>query len=275
MSHQRNLFQSATVTFCFAHWIVGMLYVFYFACFVHAVREVLRPGVLWFMRNFNDPDFNPILEMVRLPLVHHLHRFISSCVFLGSIVFTMVWLPLRVLKLAPTGLPTVIPYQTGLARDSQFDFSVELVLFQFILPALLEGRVKTWIRPAILAWCRTAAWLLDLRSYLLADVPLPREYDLPYIRPSYFAARIVALCALIVLSLFVVSLIFLTVPVCLGRMVFSLGLHYLFDLDEPYQMHDLFTAALGLYLSYVVLLFLSILPRYFRPQLIRQVSSIF
>ena len=32
-----------------------MVYVFYFASFVILLREVLRPGVLWFLRNLNDP----------------------------------------------------------------------------------------------------------------------------------------------------------------------------------------------------------------------------
>lgn len=44
----------------FIHWLIGMVYVFYFASFVILLREVLRPGVLWFLRNLNDPDFNPI-----------------------------------------------------------------------------------------------------------------------------------------------------------------------------------------------------------------------
>jgi len=32
--------------------------VFYFASFVILLREVLRPGVLWFLRNLNDPGKN-------------------------------------------------------------------------------------------------------------------------------------------------------------------------------------------------------------------------
>lgn len=37
-----------------------MVYVYYFASFIVLLREVLRPGVLWFLRNLNDPDFSPI-----------------------------------------------------------------------------------------------------------------------------------------------------------------------------------------------------------------------
>lgn len=36
---------------------------FYSSSFVLILREVLRPGVLWFLRNLNDPDFNPIQEV--------------------------------------------------------------------------------------------------------------------------------------------------------------------------------------------------------------------
>ena len=70
----------------FLHWMVGMVYIFYFASFVVLVREVLhapatglpfpaarvffsqiiRPGVLWFLRNLNDPDFHPVQEVSRL-----------------------------------------------------------------------------------------------------------------------------------------------------------------------------------------------------------------
>lgn len=31
----------------FIHWLIGMVYIFYFASFVILLREILRPGVLW------------------------------------------------------------------------------------------------------------------------------------------------------------------------------------------------------------------------------------
>lgn len=56
-------FHVAPGTSMFIHWLVGMVYVFYFASFILLLREVLRPGVLWFLRNLNDPEFNPIQEV--------------------------------------------------------------------------------------------------------------------------------------------------------------------------------------------------------------------
>lgn len=57
--------------------------------------QVLRPGVLWFLRNLNDPDFNPVQEMIHLPIYRHLRRFILSVVklhfqFLCSVNFLIV-----------------------------------------------------------------------------------------------------------------------------------------------------------------------------------------
>lgn len=47
----------------FVHWLVGMIDVFYSASFVLVLRELLRPGVLWFVRDLNDPEFQPIQEV--------------------------------------------------------------------------------------------------------------------------------------------------------------------------------------------------------------------
>lgn len=50
-------------TVLFLHWLAGMIFIFYFASFVVLLREVLRPGVLWFLRNLNDPNFHPIQDV--------------------------------------------------------------------------------------------------------------------------------------------------------------------------------------------------------------------
>lgn len=51
-------------TVMFLHWLAGMIFIFYLASFVMLLREVLRPGVLWFLRNLNDQNFHPINEVI-------------------------------------------------------------------------------------------------------------------------------------------------------------------------------------------------------------------
>lgn len=42
------------------------------------------------------------------------------------------------------------------------------------MPALLEhGQLRKWIKGSILLWCKCAAWLLGIHSYLLGDEPQP------------------------------------------------------------------------------------------------------
>lgn len=106
LKDRQQSFASAPGTTMFLHWLVGMVYVFYLASFILLLREVgqglqpgplllgspahqqvsslrsqvLRPGVLWFLRNLNDPDFNPVQEMIHLGVYRHLRRFILSVV---------------------------------------------------------------------------------------------------------------------------------------------------------------------------------------------------
>ena len=74
--------------------------------------QVLRPGVLWFLRNLNDPDFNPIQEMIHLPIYRHARRFLLSIVVFGSVVLLMVWLPITIIKQL---LPSFLPYHMHLS----------------------------------------------------------------------------------------------------------------------------------------------------------------
>uniref|UniRef100_A0A8C7EH15 RING-type E3 ubiquitin transferase n=1 Tax=Nothoprocta perdicaria TaxID=30464 RepID=A0A8C7EH15_NOTPE len=161
-------FQSAPGTTMFLHWLVGMVYVFYFASFILLLREVLRPGVLWFLRNLNDPDFNPVQEMIHLPIYRHLRRFILSVIVFGSIVLLMLWLPIRIIKYL---LPSFLPYNVMLYSDAPVsELSLELLLLQVVLPALLEqGHTRQWLKGLVRAWTVTAGYLLDLHSYLLGD----------------------------------------------------------------------------------------------------------
>lgn len=60
LKDRKTSFKAAPGTSLFIHWMFGMIYVYYFASFIVLLREVLRPGVLWFLRNFNDADFSPV-----------------------------------------------------------------------------------------------------------------------------------------------------------------------------------------------------------------------
>ncbi|KAJ8679013.1 hypothetical protein QAD02_014800 [Eretmocerus hayati] len=240
-------FRLAPGTSMFIHWLVGMIYVYYFASFILLLREVLRPGVLWFLRNLNDPDFSPLQEMIHLPILRHARRLVASAVIFGTAILLMLWLPIKILR---SVWPGFLPYTVTVQTETQIsELSLELLLLQVILPALLEqSHTRTWLKALIRGWCRVVAWMLDLQSYLLRDqadepgpavVEEPQHPDLgaahqallqregpftfqPYVRPKWFAARLLGLLVCVCISLVLGSLVAMTLPVWIGRRVMAL-----------------------------------------------------
>lgn len=283
LKDREQSFDSAPGTTLFLHWLVGMVYVFYFASFILLLREVLRPGVLWFLRNLNDPDFNPVQEMIHLPIYRHLRRFILSVVVFGSIVLLMLWLPIRIIKLL---FPTFLPYNVMLYSDAPVsELSLELLLLQVVLPALLEqGHTRQWLKRLVHAWTFTVGYVLDLHSYLLGDFeeeedqpnnnnnnPPGRHNNnnripglgeglhaahqailqqggpvgfQPYHRPMNFPVKIILLVIFMCVTLLMASLICLTLPVCAGRWLMSFWM-------GGAVVHELYTAASGLYVCWL------------------------
>ena len=43
----------------------------YVSLFVSVLREFLRPEVLWFLRNPDDPDYHPFRELVEESILTH------------------------------------------------------------------------------------------------------------------------------------------------------------------------------------------------------------
>ncbi|XP_074644624.1 E3 ubiquitin-protein ligase MARCHF6-like isoform X2 [Tubulanus polymorphus] len=304
LKDREKSFKLAPGTSMFIHWLVGMIYVFYFASFILLLREVIRPGVLWFLRNLNDPDFHPIQEMIHQPVLRHVRRFVASIVIFGSAVLVMLWMPVKFLKKV---CPSFLPYNVVLSSDAPVsELSLELLLLQVVLPALLEqGHTRIWIKGLVKGWVIAMSWLLDMRSYLLGDVPINEDDDnvirygnlpphqpnqaqpaaadpndgpidnqgdvappfigfglgaahqamlqgggptgfQPYKRSSCFYLRVMVLFLIMCSSLFVFSLILLTVPVFLGRKVMSLRM-------GEAKMHELYTAACGLYICWMTM----------------------
>ncbi|KAH0945690.1 hypothetical protein HN011_005237 [Eciton burchellii] len=244
---RESSFRLAPGTSMFIHWLVGMVYIYYFASFILLLREVLRPGVLWFLRNLNDPDFSPIQEMIHLPILRHVRRLVASAIIFGTAILLMLWLPVKILRWA---WPGFLPYTVTVQSEAQVsELSLELLLLQVILPALLEqSHTRTWLKALVRAWCRVVAWILDLQSYLLRDqaddpgpavIEEPQHPDLgaahqallqregptgfqPYVRPRWFPARLVGLLFCVCVSLVIASLVAMTLPVWLGRRVMAL-----------------------------------------------------
>ncbi|XP_067934672.1 E3 ubiquitin-protein ligase MARCHF6-like [Watersipora subatra] len=289
LSLRMESFKEAPGTIMFAHWLIGMVYVFYFASFILLLREVLRPGVLFFLRNVNDPEFNPIHEMVHINVYRHTRRFVLSLLIFGFTVMLMLWLPIRFIRVVFTGF---LPYHMALSNDAPVsELTLELLLLQVVLPSLLDqGHTRTWLKNLVVYWSNAVAWLLDLKSYLLGTEDLSgkpaerivRDPNEPvrwgnanlgaaaepvvavgeahqallnvqgpsgfqaYCRPEYFHLRVITLVILTCFSLFLASVISLILPVLIGRKLMNVWM-------PETKVHELYTAACGLYVCWLIL----------------------
>lgn len=287
LKDRKASFKAAPGTSLFIHWMFGMVYVYYFASFIVLLREVLRPGVLWFLRNLNDPDFSPIQEMIHLSILRHARRLIASAIIFGSTVLLMLWAPIQILK---SGWPTFLPYT--LSGDSEVnELSLQLLLLQIILPGFFEqSHTRIWLKGLVRIWCNVVARILGIKSYLLGTEPRPNDDEVPprqqpdlgaglaaahqaimqrdvpvgfqpYDRPPFFAVRLVGLLVLMCISLVIGSLTTLTVPVWIGRhgmALWSMGSQITpppnavaTGTETPPRPHELYTAAMGTYLCWI------------------------
>lgn len=271
-----NYLYTAPGTTTFLHWLVGMVFVFYFASFVLLLRQVMRPGVLWFLKNLNDPDFHPIQEMITYSVMKHVRRFAISCVVFGVSILLIVWAPLTCIGFL---LPGVIPYSVEMSTESILgEISLELLLLQVVLPQLLEqSNSRQWFKNSLRVWAIGVARLLGIRSYLLGDVPNQGEESSdgklvnigvpgysnnieglgmgaaqtgpnaelfvpfqPYYRPNQFKRRVATLVGVTCISMFLLFVFIFSVPVSLGRWILQLFM-------PSGQLHELYTFACGLY----------------------------
>ena len=63
--------------------------------FSQTLCQELDPGVLWFLRNPNDPAFQPVREMVELSVMQHVRRIALSAIMYGCLILFFVYLPVR------------------------------------------------------------------------------------------------------------------------------------------------------------------------------------
>uniref|UniRef100_A0A915AAP3 RING-type E3 ubiquitin transferase n=1 Tax=Parascaris univalens TaxID=6257 RepID=A0A915AAP3_PARUN len=296
LSRRLASFSASPTSSLFLHWLIGMVYVFYSASFVLVLREVLRPGVLWFLRNLNDPEFNPIQEMIELPVVRHVRRLVASTSLFFTTILLVVYLPLTFIS---RYVPSVLPFNLSLAAETPLnELSLELLILQVVLPALLEQtHARTLLKTIVRVWCALFGRLLNLEHYLLPEeeprqeahniVPVvepaqaqglaaqhqalllvrePQGFQ-AYRKPSYFAFRIVALLVALSCTSMLSSIVLCVVPVSIGRFL-------IYHISGHRNVHELYTVATGLYTCWL-LLKLALIVYEYAPRGSRYVLSAF
>uniref|UniRef100_A0A7N0SZX6 RING-type E3 ubiquitin transferase n=1 Tax=Kalanchoe fedtschenkoi TaxID=63787 RepID=A0A7N0SZX6_KALFE len=151
------------------HWVVGIVYMLQISIFVSLLRGVLRSGVLYFLRDPADPNYNPFRDLIDDPVHKHARRVLLSVAVYGSLIVMLVFLPV---KLAMRMAPFVFPLDITVS-DPFTEIPADMLLFQICIPfAIQHFRLRATIKSLLRYWFTAVGWALGLTEFLL-----PRPED--------------------------------------------------------------------------------------------------
>ncbi|EME45108.1 hypothetical protein DOTSEDRAFT_43512 [Dothistroma septosporum NZE10] len=134
--------------FCFVHWFVGTCYMFHFALFVGMCRKILRKGVLWFIRDPDDPTFHPVRDVLERNITTQLRKIAFSALVYGALVILclggVIWSIGRFFK-------GIFPIH-WLSTEPILEFPLDLFLYMFVTPLLIRQLEVSKVVSAMYSW---------------------------------------------------------------------------------------------------------------------------
>lgn len=127
-----NLFTTAPFTALFIHWFLGTCYMFHFALFVSMCRKVMRKGVLYFIRDPDDPTFHPVRDVLERPVATQLGKIAFSGFVYGSLLLVCLG---GVVKGLSHG--NILPLRWG-SQDPVIIIPGDIIFYNFMLPVILR-----------------------------------------------------------------------------------------------------------------------------------------
>ncbi|QSL65812.1 hypothetical protein MERGE_000090 [Pneumocystis wakefieldiae] len=147
----------------FLHWFIGTAYMFQFALFVKMCRDIVRPGVLFFIHDPNDAQFHPIKEILERPIKVQLRKIFTSGIIYSCLIcscFSSVIYSVRYF------LPDLFPLRLSLNKFL-FDIPFDILALHILIPLTLKI-----IKPAVITkvlwlwWLKTISAKLRLTSFM-------------------------------------------------------------------------------------------------------------
>ncbi|CAG8156846.1 unnamed protein product [Penicillium olsonii] len=163
---------SSPLTSLFVHWFVGTCYMFHFALFVSMCRKILRSGVLYFIRDPDDPTFHPIRDVLERSITTQLRKIGFSALVYGALVIVclggVVW------GLHFT-LDNVLPIHWS-ASAPMLEFPVDLLFYNFVLPVVIQSfKPSDGLHELYDWWFHKCAHFLRLSNFFFPERHIEEE----------------------------------------------------------------------------------------------------
>ncbi|PJF18602.1 hypothetical protein PSACC_01587 [Paramicrosporidium saccamoebae] len=142
------------------HWSVGTIFLIQVSVMIKWYRSVFRPGLLYFIRNSDDPDNLPLKEVVERSVHDQLLRFVNSLILFGIVIVCHIYgFSVMCQLFVPNLIPLNISFRNYTA-EVPYDLFGNLfakVLVDFLNPGTI-GKLSR-------AFMRSVLKLLRLSSY--------------------------------------------------------------------------------------------------------------
>ncbi|KAF9400174.1 hypothetical protein BGX21_004856 [Mortierella sp. AD011] len=145
------------------HWLVGTAIMFNIAGFVSLCRSVVRPGVMWFVRDPNDEAFHPVREILERPVLVQFRRFGIGMLMYFTLIIFGISLTTHCINLCLRG---VFPLRWPVDEPIS-DLPIDLLLFHLVVPLTVN-----WLNPLnrfralFVSWWRLLARIMRLSSFM-------------------------------------------------------------------------------------------------------------
>lgn len=148
------------------HWMMGIIYMVHISLFISLLREVVKPQLLWFLRNPDDPEFHPFRELVEKPLSRHARRMCISVIIYVPLILALVYVPGQLcLRL----LPNVFPFRSEDFSHILIDVPFGNLLIGPLIRLLYFGRPGISLHKIVATWIRWVSTGLRIEHLVVKD----------------------------------------------------------------------------------------------------------
>jgi E3 ubiquitin-protein ligase MARCH6 len=150
----------------FVHWFIGTCYMFHFALFVSMCRKIMRRGVLYFIRDPDDPQFHPVRDVLERSVTTQLRKIAFSALVYGALVIICLGGVVWSLNQLTTG---VLPIH-WVSHAPSLELPLDLLFYNFLTPVIIKLYKPSEILSNISAWWfKLCARVLRLSNFLFGE----------------------------------------------------------------------------------------------------------
>lgn len=174
VASRARVFGYAPLAMIFLHWASGTAFFFLFSVFMTHCRRASRRGLLWFIRDPNEANPQPVREMISRSVKDQIYRLSISALVYALIVFGGVGVVVYSGLLLPGN---VLPLRLSSSRPYH-EVSFDLVILELLIPALVAHfQPQQALKAQFLrVWCAIAAFY-RLTNFITGQRVMAEEYS--------------------------------------------------------------------------------------------------